>query len=181
VIKLTDNTENKPTKHNILYGALAEVGTRHNREKVIFYFSGHAEIDKNGRFYLVPQDASGTPLSYISSHDLEDYVENMNNLAIIIDACNSGGFDVNLGKGQLLLTSSGKDEPSNEEWPGSFSVFTYQLCNAIREERQQDANIMLQMCFFRARDATIQWSRERMLRQTPSMSMTDTTGPFYLS
>jgi hypothetical protein len=61
VIKLTDDTENKPTKHNILYGALSEVGTRHNREKVIFYFSGHAEIDKSGRFYLVPQDASGTP------------------------------------------------------------------------------------------------------------------------
>jgi hypothetical protein len=180
VIKLTDETSNKPTKHNILDGALAEVELKSDRDKVIFYFSGHAVVDAKGDFYLIPQDADGEPSSYICSEELTRYLKGIKNLAVIIDACNSGKFKYNLEKGQLALTSSSQDEPSNEEWPGSFSVFTYQLCNAIKEERGRGNEISLQRCFYKARDNTIDWSSLRLLKQTPEIiDMTD--GMYYLN
>jgi len=177
VIKLTDETPNKPTKHNILKGALAEVESKSDRDKVIFYFSGHAVVDAKGDFYLIPQDADGEPSSYICSEELSQYLKGIKNLAVIIDACNSGKFKYSLEKGQIALTSSSQDEASNEEWPGSFSVFTYQLCNAIKEERGQGKEITLQRCFYIARANTIEWSSQRLLKQTPEMI--DMTGKLY--
>jgi hypothetical protein len=42
VIELTDQTENKPTKHNILDGALKELSLKKDIGKVLIYFSGHS-------------------------------------------------------------------------------------------------------------------------------------------
>jgi hypothetical protein len=85
VIKLTDETEDKPSKHNILKGALAEIDLTVDRGKVILYFSGHGEVDQAGNFYLIPQDANGAPSSYISEEDINQYTRDVKNLAIIID------------------------------------------------------------------------------------------------
>ncbi len=49
---------------------------------MVFYFSGHQETDSEG--------------------DLKD-------LAVIIDACNSGGFEDILGNSQLIIASSNEN------------------------------------------------------------------------
>jgi len=180
VIKLTDETRDKPTKHNILEGALSEICTKQDRGNVIIYFSGHAFKDPSGNFYLVPQDGDGDGSSYIGAEDIDRYIKNLKNLALIIDACNSGGFNGVVGEGQVALLSSEADQLSNEEWPGYLSVFTSQLCEAIKEEHQKNKEVVLQRCFYIARNNTIQWSDRHLLRQTPEIR-DRTSGAFYLN
>lgn len=180
VIELTDKSENKPTKHNILEGALAEIETTKNRGKVIFYFSGHGDLDKNGNFYLLPQDANDNPYSYICKKDIDHYLKDVKNLAIIIDACNSGAFSSKADDGQLIITSSRKDEPSNEAWMGSLSVFTHNLCTAIMDASESGNKILLQRSFCKASKETIKWSRNHWVSQTPCL-IDKTNGQFYLN
>ncbi|UEC43324.1 MAG: hypothetical protein METHAR1v1_1280012 [Methanothrix sp.] len=178
VVELTDNTELKPTKENILRMSLEDLRKKQNGGNIIFYFSGHGVRDDDGTFYLVPQDARSDDLStLISELELRGYMRDLNNLAVIIDACNSGDLKI-AGDGQLVLTSSKKDEPSNEKWFGSGSVFTYNLIRAIEEEMQSGGNISLRECFYKAREDTVRWSNRRFMSQTPEII--DLTGGYHL-
>lgn len=178
VVELTDKTEMKPTKENILSTSLDDLKKKQNGGNIIFYFSGHGIRDDDGTFYLVPQDAKSDDLStLISELELRGYMRDIDNLAVIIDACNSGDLKI-AGDGQLVLTSSKKDETSNEKWFGSLSVFTYNLIKAIDEEMRSSGNVSLSECFYRAREDTIQWSNRRLLSQTPEII--DMTGGNFL-
>lgn len=183
IIKLTDETAYKPTKNNILDGALAKIKLKQNRGNVIFYFSGHGLLDNRGNFYLLPQDSNGNTSSYISEKDLRQYTKDIKNLAIIIDACNSGALCNMADDGQLIIASSKEQEPSNEEWIGSLSVFTRNLCNAIEEKGKRGAKISLQDCFSEAYYNTIDWSNKHIMfiEQTPSISDRTLTQTFYLN
>lgn len=177
VIELTDKTDMKPTKENILSMSLEDLRTKQHGGNIIFYFSGHGIRDDDGTFYLVPQDAKNGDLStMISELELRGYMKDLNNLAVIIDACNSGDLKI-AGDGQLVLTSSKKDEPSNEKWFGSLSVFTYNLIKAIDEDMRSTGNVSLSECFFKARDDTVRWSNRRLMSQTPEII--DLTGGNY--
>ncbi|RQW80517.1 MAG: caspase family protein [Methanothrix sp.] len=168
VLMLTDDSHYKPTKHNILEVALAEVKQRQNRGgNIIVYYSGHGVLDRDGDYYLIPQDADGVESTYISEDDLNTYIQGVKNLAIIIDACHSGALCNATGESQLMLTSSRANEPSNEEWTGSLSVFTHKLCEAIAENGQKKKKILLQSCFYEAYNETTQWASGHMLSQTP--------------
>lgn len=191
VILLTDKTVGKPpSKHNILEGALAEIKAKPNRGEVLFYFSGHGEVDDEGNFYLIPQDANGNPSSYISEEELNKYVKDMKGLSLIVDACYSGGLYKNKNQeryddrqekkeeqGQLIFKSSREDEPSNEMWNETNSVFTYYLCQAIKHEvikgDRQPLQASIQNCFTQVRDNTLQWSRSNFLsqNQTPILTL----------
>ncbi len=177
VFLLSDDAKEKPTKENILDDALAKLSHLKNRGNIIFYFSGHAEIDQKGVFYLIPQDANGNPSSYISKYELAKYIRDIRNLAVIIDACNGEGLGDAIGTNQLLLASSRENEPSNEEWIGSLSVFTLNLCKAIKEERQKSDRILLQKCFHKAYEETVLWSKGHLLSQEPVLK--DLTGGKY--
>ncbi|MGB9901825.1 caspase family protein [Methanothrix sp.] len=166
VVELTDDSPIKPTRENILNVAIARIKGSRGTEKAIFYFSGHGEIDENGTFYMVPQNSRG-PSSYISEYDLEMYLKDIKNLAIIIDACHSGGMKDLVSDGQILIASSKNEEPSNELWNGQMSVFTYNLVNAIRSERMRAHDLSLQSCFYRAREGTLKWPGQRLLKQNP--------------
>jgi hypothetical protein len=65
------------------------------------------------------------------------------------------------------MASSRENEPSNEEWTGSFSVFTQNLIKAIREQSLNGDRILLRKCFDIAYNDTVKWSRLRMMSQTP--------------
>ena len=169
VILLSDNSGKIPTKNNILNVALKDPGLKKSKGNIIFYFSGHGERDADGTFYLIPKDANGKPASYISDYELKQYLKDLNNLAVIVDACNGGGFKGAIGDGQLIMASSKENEPSNEEWTGSFSIFTQNLCNAIREQSRKGDEILLQKCFFDAYNDTVQWSRLHLMSQNPVM------------
>jgi hypothetical protein len=167
VFLLSDNTGTKPTKHNILNVALRDANLKKSKGNIIFYFSGHGEKDSNGNFYLIPKDANGNHTSYISDSELKQYLRDLKNLAVILDACNGGGFSDAIGEGQLIMASSKDNEPSNEEWTGSFSIFTQNLCRAIREQSRKGDEIPLQECFDEAYNDTVQWSRVHLTSQNP--------------
>jgi hypothetical protein len=180
VITLTDGAEIKPTKHNILEGALKEISLKKDRGNVVLYFSGHGEVDNKGNFYIIPQDGDGDLSSYISEDEVNQYLKGMKNLAIIIDACNSGAFKVAADKDQLILTSSNENEPSNENWTAPVSVFTYYLCQSIEEEGKVNKEIIMQKAFSRAYNDTLMWSTNHLVRQTPCKVDT-TNGQYYLN
>ncbi len=180
IIKLTDDSDIKPTKYNILNGALAEIALKQDGGNIVFYFSGHAERDNKGNLYLLPRDATGNSSTYIDGEELRRYLKDLKNLAVIIDACNSGGLNYNAEDGQVILTSSKDDEPSNEDWLGPFSMFTHQLCNAINDEGKLGGKISLQRCFDMARANTIKLARSYLLSQTP-MIIDKTGGTYYLN
>jgi hypothetical protein len=167
VILLNDDSSTKPTKHNILNVALRDADLKKSKGNIIFYFSGHGEKDSNGNFYLIPKDANGNHTSYISDSELRQYLKDLKNLAVILDACNGGGFSDAIGEGQLIMASSKDNEPSNEEWTGSFSIFTQNLCHAIREQSRKGDEIPLQECFDEAYNDTVQWSRVHLTSQNP--------------
>lgn len=179
---LTDETPCPPTKENILKVALAEM--KQKQEEVgnaLIYFSGHGYLDRDGNYYLIPKDANGATSSYISEEELNQYIKDIKNLAIIIDACNSGAlFDVT-AEGQLLLASSNENQPSNQDWLGSMSVFTQNLCDVINEEAKKGRKIILQNCFREAYDRTIQWSYDHLLNQTPVLNDMTPNKIYYLN
>ena len=177
VITLTDGAEDRPTKHNILEGALKEISLKKDRGNVVFYFSGHGEVDNKGNFYIIPQDGNGDFSSYISEDEINQYIRGIKNLAIIIDACNSGAFKVAADEDQLILTSSKENEPSNENWTSPVSVFTYYLCQSIKEESKVNKEIIMQKAFSMAYNDTLVWSSNHLVRQTPCI--VDTTNRQY--
>ena len=178
VVELTDQTQVKPTKSNILEMALGEMKCKKDLGNVLIYFSGHGE-KKGDEFYLIPQDGNGQPSSYISAEELQKSIQGLKSVALVVDACNAGGFENIISSGQLILVSSQKDQPSNEIWFGSLSLFTYNLCNAIREEGKTSNTVTLQRCFYKAQEATERWASLRLLAQIPDIK-DKTDGYFYL-
>jgi len=179
---LTDETPCPPTKDNILKVALAEMKQKQDEvDNALIYFSGHGYLDRDGNYYLIPKDANGATSSYISEEELNQYIKDIKNLAIIIDACNSGALFNVTAEGQLLLASSKINEPSNQEWLGSLSVFTQNLCNAINEEAKKGSKIILQNCFYEAYKNTIQWSNGHLLSQTPILKDMTPNKRYYLN
>jgi hypothetical protein len=168
VVKLTDLTAEKPIKRNILEKALGELKQKDDLGKVLIYFSGHGE-KMNNHYYLIPQDGNGQPSSYISTEELEKSIQGLKNVALVVDACNSGELEKVANNGQMVLVSSQEDQPSNEVWFGSLSLFTYNLCKAMREEDKSSNAVVLQRCFYKAREATEKWTNWRLLAQTPQM------------
>jgi len=168
VVRLTDNSDEKPTKSNILEKALGEMGYKKDVGKVVIYFSGHGE-KKGDKTYLIPQDSNGQVTSYISAEELQKSIKGLKSVALVVDACNSGGLENVVENGQMILVSSKEDQPSNEVWFGSLSLFTYNLCEAMREEGISSSSVALQRCFYKAREATERWTNWRLLAQTPQM------------
>jgi hypothetical protein len=180
-IKLTDETVPKPTKHNILDVALKEVKEKKDRGNVIIYFSGHGKLDDHGNYYLIPRDANGTNSTFISENELSNRIKDIKNLAIIIDACNSGALRAITSNEQMILTSSRTDEASNEQWMGSLSVFTGSLCDAIKERDQTGNQLLLQRCFEDAYNNTVRWASGHLLSQTPIIVDMTSTKKFSLT
>ena len=169
VIELTDNTDIKPTKYNILECAIKELSQKAKSGNVIVYYSGHGRVGEANEFYFIPKDAQGNWSSCISLDELAGYLKGINNISLIIDACNSGAVRLDPVKSacQLILTSSKENEASNEQWMGSNSVFTDNLIRAIEREREKDEEISLVDCFKEAKNETILWSANHLLSQSP--------------
>ena len=178
VVKLTDITDEKPTKSNILEKALGEMKNKKDLGKVLIYFSGHGE-EKGNNYYLIPQDGNGHTSSYISTQELQKSMKGLKNVALVVDACNAGELENVIDNGQMILASSRKDQPSNEVWFGSLSLFTYNLCNAMRDEEKISNTVILERCFYKAREATERWASWRLLVQTPEIK-DKTSGYFSL-
>ena len=96
-IVLTDETAQKPTKHNILNALNDVINSSMNYNEVLFHYSGHgtSTIDKNNDESdgydeaIVPLDYSQSGL--ILDDDLYAIIKNVKcNMKIILDSCHSG-------------------------------------------------------------------------------------------
>jgi len=180
IIKLTDETNDKPTK-NIVASALDKIGKKNEIGNVIIYYSGHGEVDEHGNFYLIPRDANSSFSSYIRQEDIDQYTKDLKNLAIIIDACNSGAFNITNEEGRLVIASCRENEPSNEEWLGSLSVFTKNLQRAIEQDHKSGNKLILQNIFKKAQEDTMKWTANPFTRQMPQIVLDSTGGTYYLN
>ncbi len=180
VVLISDHTNEKPTKENILNMAFEEIREKPNVGNVIFYFSGHGVKAENEVFYLIPQNANGTVSTYISESEVKEQIMSFKNFAMIIDACNSEGLSRAIGDGQLIIASSMYNESSNGEWTGSMSVFTSYLIKAIREEKERSNRVLLQRCFDKAQSDTVRWSQNHLISQTPVI-LDNTGGIYYIN
>lgn len=180
VVLLSDKTNDKPTKENILNKAFEEIRDKQNVGNVIFYFSGHGVKTKSEMFYLIPQNANGNVTTYISESEIKEKITSLKNFAMIIDACNSEGLSPAIGDGQLIIASSMYNESSNGEWTGSMSVFTSYLIKAIRGEKEKSNRVLLQRCFERAQIDTVRWSQDHLIQQTPVI-LDNTGGIYYIN
>ena len=180
VTKLTDGANNKPNK-NTVASAMAKIGKKNEIGDVIIYYSGHGEVDEHGNFYLIPRDANSSFSSYISQEDIDQYTKDLKNLAIIIDACNSGAFNITNEAGRLVIASCRENEPSNEEWLGSLSVFTKNLQQAIEQDHESGNKLILQNIFRKAQEDTMKWTSNPFTRQMPQIVLDSTGGTYYLN
>jgi hypothetical protein len=180
IISLTDENNEKPTKDSVMK-TLDMIGKIKGADKTIIYYSGHGEVDDKGKFYMIPLDANNSYSSYISQEDLEKSTKDLKNLAIIIDACKSGAFKLAEGDGRLVIASCRENEPSNEEWMGSLSVFTKNLQNAIENDHESGNKLILQKIFADAQKETIKWTANPFTRQMPEIVFDSTGGTYYLN
>jgi hypothetical protein len=180
VISLTDEKNAKPTKDTVM-DTLARIGMMKGADNTIIYYSGHGEVDDRGEFYMIPLDANNSYSSYISQKDLEKSTKDLKNLAIIIDACKSGAFKITEGEGRLVIASCRENEPSNEEWMGSLSVFTKNLRNAIEKDHESGNKLILQNVFMKAQRETMKWTANPFSRQMPEIVLDSTGGTYYLN
>ncbi len=60
---------------------------------LIIYFSGHGTV-RDGEYYIVPQDATMRPETWISASELASWLIDVGSdkIVIILDSCYSGGF-----------------------------------------------------------------------------------------
>jgi hypothetical protein len=159
--------------------ALGGLKQKKDLGKILIYFSGHGE-KMGDDYYLIPQNSNGQISSYISAQELEQSIRGLKSVALVVDACNSGELEKIVDKGQLVLASSDVNEPSNEAWFGPLSLFTNNLFNAIKEEEKVSNAVSLERCFYKARDATREWSKPLLIGQTPQIK-DETVGYFYLN
>lgn len=180
ILSLTDETNTKPTKETVM-NALARIGKMKGADNTIIYYSGHGEVDDKGEFYMIPLDANNSYSSYICQEDLDKSTKDLKNVAIIIDACKSGAFKITEGEGRLVIASCRENEPSNEEWMGSLSVFTKNLKNAIEKDHESGNKLILQNIFVKAQEDTTKWTANPFTRQMPEIVLDSTGGTYYLN
>lgn len=134
-------------------------------DRLIFYFSGHGAVDKDGKQYLLPYEAKSNKTgTFISFDNLATWLGKISaEKLVILDACYAGGDksiaireegakDVIMpriqqgnpleadSKNVIVYASSidqdGKPEPAYELEGGNKSAFTYCFGQAIQQKKR---------------------------------------------
>ncbi len=187
---LTDKTENKPTRNEILMALQTTAEQTAPNDLLLFYFSGHGEVEKN-KGYLIARDSYRRNLEQ-TAIALSDVKETMrkaaaNKKVIIIDACHAGA---NLGgkgaramskefirevyekaRGWATLASCEQDQKSYEWMKKNQSAFTHFLLEALSGEADFHGNelISAQDAHLYVLDRVKAWAAEKKLAQTPTL------------
>jgi WD40 repeat protein len=167
---LTDNSEIKPTRENILQ-ALSFLRPARANDTVIIFLASHGFSDSAGNYYFVPSDASFAdtnetaltentrgimigPSNRSAFISWESFFEAMRAVAgkrlLIVDTCQaqrvSGTLDIHsLAKRSFsssfaLLVAARGSEYSQEYPPGKHGLFTYALLNGLNEDSDTDGD-----------------------------------------
>ncbi len=119
---------------------------------ILFYFSGHGKLDRQGRLYLAVANTRTQTLgsTAIPIEQIKDFIDNGRSirLVIMLDCCFSGAageafatpkgdVDSTLqlfsgGRGKYILTASTASQTAQEKESETYSVFTKHLIEGLR-------------------------------------------------
>ncbi|MDR7275996.1 caspase family protein [Catenuloplanes atrovinosus] len=109
---------------------------------LLFFFSGHGRLDRDGRLHLCMQDTDSTDLlaTAVSSARINEFADasRARNIVIILDCCHAGAFrggdvpDAVAGPGRYVLTSCrGTQLADDATVDNGTSVFTQHLVDGL--------------------------------------------------
>ncbi|KAF6578388.1 caspase family protein [Paenibacillus sp. EKM212P] len=157
---VSDGIRNEATKENILQEIQSFTKGVSVNEDLVIYFSGHGYAC-NGKNFIVPSDSmNNEETELIEIQRIVKIVEmcECRHKLIIIDACFSGVVDSGVkgiesynfknlkdylkeSRSLILLSSSGRNEPSYEESPSSeYSLFTTFLIEGLQGKSESLKN-----------------------------------------
>jgi Caspase domain len=117
-------------------------GTAGRDDVLLFYFSGHGQLDQLGRLHLCMQDTELTDLlaTAVSSARINEFADasRARNVVIVLDCCYSGAFrggelgNAVAGPGRYVLTSCRSTQLANDATAeNSTSHFTQHLVDGL--------------------------------------------------
>lgn len=179
VILLTDNSEKKPTRANILR-SLKETLSKEG-STLLFYYTGHG-IELNGQSYLVPRDVEadfpedrGISLSMIKDMLARSRARSK---VVILDACHSGenvaisegtrmgndyqSFLMSQIPNMVILASASKDQIANEDAKQGHGIFSLAIASGLSGEADtnRDGAVTTEELFPYVRDWVKRWVKD---------------------
>lgn len=152
-----------------------------NGDTILFYFAGHGLFFNNNAYLLLPDtkesNIEDTALSLTKLNTCLSKNDRCN--FRIFDACHSGfdsiGFssnsftDIVLQQGWVTLASCSKEENSYPDPTLGQGIFTYFLCESIKEFNTSDLiyaeELKIKIC-----NKMSKWCEEKNKKQTPTMN-----------
>jgi uncharacterized caspase-like protein len=187
---LTDNSEEKPTRANILQ-ALDFLKNARAQDTVVLFLASHGVSDTQGNYYFVPADvvaqdlnglqATENPRSLLSWHIFFDALRVVAGQRIlVVDTCQAKGiagrFDPNAlikrsASSQFaLMLASGENEESQEYDPAGHGLFTFGLLSSLQEAQTQNMARLSLRDWFSSSARVVQRFRDRSIGpQTPQL------------
>jgi hypothetical protein len=187
---LTDNTEEKPTRANILAALKSVADATEPDDLLLFYYSGHGD-ETGGESYLVARDGRHLVLgdTAVSVTRVKQIVDAAPARAkvILFDACHSGA---NIGQkgptpmtqefirrvfeqaeGMAILASCKQGQYSYEWGMQEGSVFTHYLLDALKGDADRDEKgfVTVQDASRHVTDGVKLWASQRNVSQTPTL------------
>jgi hypothetical protein len=188
---ITDNTDEPPSRENILTALQASANAAEQDDLLLFYYSGHGDVDEN-ESYLVARNGHLVNLRD-TAVSLARVVEIMQSSAarakvIILDACHSG-VDIGGKKGAppmppefisrvfeqaegLAILASCKQGQLSYEWGiRERSVFTNYLLEALsgKADRDDKGFVTVQDVNRHVTNGVKLWASQHRTSQTPTL------------
>lgn len=187
---LTDSTNEKPTRANILTALKAIADATEPDDLLLFYYSGHGD-EASGESYLVARDGrhlvlNDTAVSVMRIKQIMDAAAARAKV-ILLDACHSGA---NIGQkgpkpmtpefiqrvfeqaeGMAILASCKQGQLSYEWRAQERSVFTHYLLEALKGEADRDGKgfVTVQDASRHVTDGVKLWACQWNVSQTPTL------------
>lgn len=187
---LTDNSDEKPTRANILAVLQAVANATERDDLLLVYYSGHGDA-AGGESYLVARDGRHLVLgdTAVSVTRVKQIVEAAPARAkvILLDACHSGADIGQKGprpmtpefiqrvfeqaEGLAILSSCKQGQVSYEWRLRQRSVFTHFLLEALAGAADRDGKgfVTVQDANRHVADGVKLWAAQRNLSQTPTL------------
>lgn len=190
---LTDSTNEKPTRANILTALKAIADATEPDDLLLFDYSGHGD-EAGGESYLVARDGrhlvlGDTAVPVMRIKQIMDAAPARAKV-ILLDACHSGA---NIGQkgpkpmtpefiarvfeqaeGMAILASCKQSQLSYEWRAQERSVFTHYLLDALKGEADRDAKgfVTVQDASRHVTNGVKLWASQRNVSQTPTLQYT---------
>ena len=189
---LTDNTDEKPTRANILAALQAVANATERDDLLLVYYSGHGDA-AGGESYLVARDGRHLVLgdTAVPVTRVKQIVERAPARAkvLLLDACHSGADIGQKGpqpmtpefiqrvfeqaEGLAILSSCKQGQVSNEWRLRERSVFTHYLLEALAGAADRDSKgfVTVQDANRHVANGVKLWASQRNLSQTPTLQV----------